>query len=84
MDEWHWFDCHLLVAVVSLSISDAQPRTALAFLHLKAVNQNASLEAELLDLTSIPFHKLSDLRGCHFVYFSNKLESEFFTGLRKK
>ena len=31
-----------------------QPRTTLAFLHLKTVVQNASLEAELLGLTSVP------------------------------
>ena len=35
-------------------VFSGQPRTILAFLHLKIVVQNASLEAELLGLMSIP------------------------------
>ena len=31
----------------------ARPRTNLAFLHLKTIDQNASLEAKLIDFTSI-------------------------------
>ena len=35
--------------------SAARPKTTLAFVHLKIVDQNASSEAELLDLMSIPY-----------------------------
>ena len=47
---YDWFDCPCRVAVLSQSISRAA-ENSLAFLHLKAVVQNASLEAELLSLT---------------------------------
>ena len=52
---YEWFDCHLPGCVGFTGyFSAALPRTTLVFLHLKTVGQNASLEAELLDLTSIP------------------------------
>ena len=48
---YEWFDCHLPgYGRFTEYFSAAQPRTTLAFLHLKTVDQNASLEAELLDL----------------------------------
>ena len=47
---YEWFDCDLVgcggFAEYFLAV---WPRTTLAFLHLKTVNQNASLEADLLD-----------------------------------
>ena len=50
---YEWFDCR--VTVISREyFPAARPRTTLAFLHIETVDQNASLEAELLDLTSIP------------------------------
>ena len=48
---YEWFEC----AMGSHYFSAAQLRITLAFLHLKTVDQNAPSEAELLDLTSIPY-----------------------------
>ena len=48
------FDCHLPgCGGFTEYFLAARPRTTLAFLHLKTVDQNASSEAELLDLMSI-------------------------------
>ena len=44
---YEWFDCPWYHRVFP-----GQQRTTLAFLYLKTVVQNASLEAELLGLTS--------------------------------
>ena len=50
-----WFDCHLSdCGGFTEYFQAARPRTTLAFLNLKTVNQNAFLEAELLDLMSVP------------------------------
>ena len=52
---YEWFDCHLpRFGGFTKNFSAAHPRTTLAFLNLKSVDQNASSEAELLDLKSIP------------------------------
>ena len=52
---YEWFDFHLPYGSdFKAYFLAARPRTTLAFLHLKTVNQNVSLEAELLDLMSIP------------------------------
>ena len=52
---YEWFDCHLQsCGGFTEYLAAAWLRTTLPFLHLKIVNQNASLEAELLDLTLIP------------------------------
>ena len=50
-----WFDCQLPgCGGYTEYFTTTQPRTilTLAFLNLKTIHQNASLEAELLDLTS--------------------------------
>ena len=52
---YEWFDCPQLdCGGFTEYFSAAQPRTTLAFLHLNTVDQNASLDAELLDLTTNP------------------------------
>ena len=49
---YEWFDCHLPGCDGFIEYFPAAGlRTTLAFLYLKIVGQNASLEAELLDLT---------------------------------
>ena len=54
-DMYECFDCHLPGCGGFTGYFPAvRPRTTLAFPRLKTVVQNASLEAELLDLTAIP------------------------------
>ena len=51
---YEWFDCYLPgCGGFAEYFSTARPRTTLPFLHHKIVDKNASLEAELLDLTLI-------------------------------
>ena len=51
---YEWFDCHLPGCGGFTEYFPAtQLRITLAFLHLKTFVQNASLEAELLDLMLI-------------------------------
>ena len=50
--------CHLSGFTEYMHFPAARPRTSLVFLHLRTVDQNVSLEAKLLDLTSIPYVKL--------------------------
>ena len=51
---YEWIDFYLPCCSGSTEyFPAAQPRTTLAFLHLKRVNQNVYMEAELLDLTFI-------------------------------
>ena len=52
---YEWFDCHLPgFGGFTGYFPAVRPKTTLAFLHFKTVRQIASLEAEVLDLTSIP------------------------------